>query len=161
MFFSWMSATAVRNTCTAVTASDVYTALSSYSASPTNSTQLSELNMQIQQLQQTLKQKEEDASIANARAEQMVRPELNASYYDGWFPLGRPLKRPAVPILIFFASLLLSASFFILLGIIGIRSHFFVVIPDIEAMGGLSKPMIGLIGVTVLLFGLTIYAFTR
>ena len=103
----------------------------------------------------------EDANIAKIRAGTIVRPELQSSYYDGWFPLNRPLKRAAVPVLIFIASLLISSSFFMMLGIIGIRSHFFVIMPDTGKSGGLAKPFIILLLFTILLFGLTIYAFMR
>jgi hypothetical protein len=161
MFFSWMSQPDARAACTTVSASDVQKVISTYSTTSTTSTQLSNLNTQVQQLQQTLKQKENDAAIAQARAAQIVRPEMSASYYDSWFPLGRPLKRAAVPVLIFFSSLLISASFFMLLGVLGIRSHFFVLVPDTEKTGTITKPFMMLLGITILLFCLTIYSFMR
>ena len=161
MFFSWMSQTDARAACKTVSASDVQKAITSYSTTSTTSTRLSNLNTQVQQLQQTLKQKENDAAIAQARAAQIVRPEMSASYYDSWFPLGRPLKRAAVPLLVFFASLLISTSLFILLGLIGIRSHFFMLLPDIKKTGTITKPFMMLLGITILLFCLMIYAFMR
>jgi len=151
-----------RATCPNVSVSDVYTALKNYSSVAQNSTQIAYLNTQIQQSQKMLEQKTNDAAIAHARAAQVVRPEMNSSYYDSWFPLGRPLKRMVVPILVFLASLFISSSFFMLLGVIGIRSHFFVLVPDTEKMtGGLTKQFLMLFGITVILFGLTIYAFMR
>ena len=161
MFFSWMSQPDERAACKTVSASDVQRAISSYSTTSTTSTQLSELNTQIQQLQQTLQQKENDAAIAQARAGQVIRPEMNSSYYDSWFPLGRPLKRAALPILVFFGSLFISASFFMLLSIIGIHSHFFVLVPDLAKGGTMTGPFVMLLGFTILLFCLTIYAFMR
>lgn len=161
MFFSWMSQPDARTACKTVTASDVQKVISNYSATSTTSTQLSNLNTQVQQLQQNLEQKENDAAIAQARAAQIVRPEMSASYYDSWFPLGRPLKRAAVPLLVFFASLLISASFFMLLGVLGIRSHFFVLVPNTEKTNTMATPFIMLLGFTILLFCLTIYAFMR
>jgi hypothetical protein len=161
MFFSWMSQPEERAACKTVSASDVQKVISSYSATSTTSTQLSKLNTDAQQLYENLKQKEKDVSIAKARAAQVVRPEMSSSYYDGWFPLTRPLKRAAVPVLVFFASLFISASFFMLLGVMGIHSHFFVLVPDMGKNVGMTKPFMMLLGVTILLFCLTIYAFIK
>jgi hypothetical protein len=161
MFFDWMSSTQ-RQTCKAVTDDDVARLLKTFlPRGATNATKIAELTEELRIRKKALETKTTDANIAKDRASMIVRPELQSSYYDGWFPLNRPLKRAAVPIILFLGSFLISASFFMMLSLIGIHSYFFILLPDTAKSGGMTKPFLMLLAFTVLLFGITLYAFLR
>ena len=160
-FFTWMQSSG-RATCTTLTGADVYAGMQQLArATSSNSSDISRKNQEVAALTALLKTKTDDANIAKDRASMIVRPELLSSYYDGWFPLYRPLKHAAIPILLFLASLMITASFFMMLGIIGIHSHFFILMPDTPGSGTFGQPFKMLLLVAVLLFALTIYAFMR
>ena len=160
-FFTWMQSSK-RASCTTLTGSDVYKGMQQLArATSSNSSDIADKTQQVTTLTALLKTKMEDANIAKDRASMIVRPELLSSYYDGWFPLYRPLKHASIPILLFLASLMITAAFFMMLGIIGIHSHFFILMPDTPGSGTFGQPFRLLLLVTVLLFGLTIYAFMR
>ena len=156
-FFSWIQN---RQNCPNDTATKVHNRLLQYDAGSMN-TAIATLEQQIMNKKKELTARASDANIAKDRASSVVRPELNSSYYDSWFPLNRPLKRAAIPILVFFASLFITSAFFLLLGIFGIRSHFFMLIPDDTKGGTMTKPFFILLAFTIILFCLTIYAFMR
>lgn len=156
-FFNWIQN---RQNCPSDTATKVHNRLLQYDAGSSN-TAISTLEQQITNKKKELTMKLSDANIAKDRASSIVRPELNSSYYDSWFPLNRPLKRTAIPILVFFASLFITSAFFLLLGLFGIRSHFFMLVPDDTKADAMTKPFFILLAFTIVLFCVTIYAFMR
>jgi hypothetical protein len=160
-FFSWMNGS--RANCPESRTKEVYAKIMNLErgVGGATSTEISRLNTEIATKQKLLEQKQRDATIAKDRAATVVRPDLNSSYYDGWFPLNRPLKRSAIPILIFFSSLFITVSLSLFLGLIGIRSHFFMVVPHSTKGDSMTRPFLILLTFTVILFGLTIYAFMR
>jgi len=158
-FFNWMST--YRKTCASPSATQVYIRLLDFDSGSAGSTAISNLENEIDRKKKELETKLVDASIAKDRASSVVRPELQSSYYDSWFPLNRPLKRAAVPILVFFASLFISSAFFFMIGLIGIRSHFYVILPGGSSITSMTKPFFMLLAFTVILFCITIYAFLR
>ena len=157
-FFNWMSTT--RKTCASPSATQVYNRLLDFDGGSAGSTAISSLETQIATKTKELATKRADSSIAKDRASSVVRPELQSSYYDSWFPLNRPLKRAAVPILVFLASMFISSAFFLMLGLIGIHSHFYVLVPS-GPTSSMTKPFFLLLAFTVILFCITIYAFLR
>lgn len=160
-FFNWITVT--RANCPESRTREVYTAITNLDrgVGGATATEISKLTTEIATKQKLLEQKERDATIAKDRASTVVRPELNSSYYDSWFPLNRPLKRAAIPVLVFFASLFITVSFSMFLGLIGIRSHFYVIIPFSAQGSSMTQPFFILLAFTVILFSLTIYAFMR
>jgi hypothetical protein len=160
-FFDWMTGT--RANCPESRTKEVYAKIANLErgVGGATTTEISQLNTEISIGQKVLEQKERDATIAKDRASSVIRPELNSSYYDSWFPLNRPLKRAAVPILVFLASLFITIAFSLFIGLIGIRSHFFVLVPDSSKSGSMTRPFFILLAFTVILFSLTIYAFMR
>jgi hypothetical protein len=159
-FFNWM--TVSKANCPPSVTNDVYEKITNFTRTAGGTaTAISQLTTEIADSQKILEQKERDATIAKDRASTVVRPELNSSYYDSWFPLNRPLKRAAIPILVFLASLFITVSFSMFLGLIGIRSHFYVIVPDSSTSGGMTRPLFILLAFTLILFSLTIYAFMR
>ena len=159
-FFTWMTGT--KANCPESRTKEVYAVITNFPRDVgATTTEISKLNTDIATSQKILEQKERDATIAKDRASTVVRPELNSSYYDSWFPLNRPLKRAAVPILVFLASLFITISFSLFIGLIGIRSHFFVIIPEASKGSSMTGPFFILLAFTVILFSLTIYAFMR
>jgi hypothetical protein len=160
-FFDWMNGTRVN--CPESRTKEVYAAITKLRrpVGGATTTEISGLNTEIATSQKILEQKQRDATIAKDRASTVVRPELNSSYYDSWFPLNRPLKRAAIPVLVFFASLFITISFSLFLGLIGIRSHFYVIIPYDSRESSMTRPFFILLAFTVILFAFTIYAFMQ
>ena len=159
-FFDWMTGTRVN--CPKSRTNEVHAVITNFPRDVgATTTEISQLNTEIAIGQKMLEQKERDATIAKDRAATVVRPELNSSYYDSWFPLNRPLKRAAIPILVFLASLFITIAFSLFIGLIGIRSHFFMIVPDSSKGGSMTRPFFILLAFTVILFSLTIYAFMR
>jgi hypothetical protein len=157
-FFDWM--TNSRNSCPGITSTQVYNALMQYDNGSANSSEISNLERLITEKTKEMNTKQKDTEIAKDRASSIIRPELHSNYYDSWFPLNRPLKRAAIPILVFFASLFITGSFFLMLDSIGIYSHFYIIVPGaLNDMKGMARPFLLLLSFTVILFCITIYAF--
>jgi hypothetical protein len=81
-------------------------------------TQVAELQMNIQELHKNIQKEQVNVEIAKERASFLGKGGSPPSYYDSWFPIGRPIKPEAVPVflgIIFFflvIGLLLLLSFF-------------------------------------------------
>ena len=116
-FYTWLAGT---KTCP--TTSDVYNAIQSASNQNSNgATEVSTSNQHLKNMKTTLQQRKLDVEVAKDRAAMVKRPEMTASYYDGWFPLNRPLKIMSVPILIGFATLFFVFSILMLLELFGLK----------------------------------------
>jgi len=86
-----------------------------------SSTELTMDEQKIKDLNKQIAILKQDVDIAKDRATMVARPEATASYYDGWFPLNKPLKHVSVPILIGFATLFLTLALMLLLELVGIK----------------------------------------
>jgi hypothetical protein len=127
------------------------------------STDIYNSQVEIAELKKVFEARKLDVEVAKDRATMVQRPELTASYYDGWFPIGRPLKRLSVPILIGFATFFITLAFFTLLEILGISNAFSVYVPfeKTPTLNPLRRPLLIMTGIVILFFGVTIYFFTR
>lgn len=110
--------------------------------------------------------RQEDIKIAKDRALIVRHPELSTSYYDGWFPLNRPMHHLSIPILIAFATFLTILSFFMTLKAININTIFTVLVPTYVDKYGHESTVFGMpfmimAGLAVLFLCLMIYAFIR
>jgi len=155
VFFNWMNSPA-RQACRNVTANDVFLAMQTR-GSGSSSTQITTLNTTIANKKKALETKTLEANIAKDRASMNSRPELTANYYDGWFPLNRPMKRVTVTVLIGVSTFFLVIGFFLILNLFGIQTAFSVYVPYSEV--GSSKPIIILSGIIVVLIGIIVYNF--
>jgi len=155
MFFNWMNSPA-RQACRNVTANDVFQAMQTRGTG-SSSTQIADLNSKITGKKKDLETKTLEASIAKDRASMNSRPELTANYYDGWFPLNRPMKRVTVTVLIGISTFFLVIGFFLILNLLGIQTSFSVYVPYSEM--GSSKPIMILLGIIVVLLGIIIYNY--
>jgi hypothetical protein len=109
-----------------------------------------------------LLRREDDIHISKDRVKLVSRPELSRSYYDGWFPLNRPMHDLSVPLLIGGGAFFLSLSIFLMLSLININTVFTVFVPEIgRGSSSFAKPFILMTAVSIVLLILTIYAFTR
>ncbi len=130
-------------------------------ASPTT---LSNVQATEANLDKTIEQRRKDVQIAKDRAALAANPELTRSYYDGWFPLDRPMKPISVPILIAFSLFFFSLGLFITMGLLGVNIMMFrreLPTPATGYGSGLGRPFWIMSAVAVTLLALTIYAFVR
>jgi len=103
-----------------------------------------------------------DVQISQDRALLVRHPEMSRSYYEGIIQLGRPMKYHSVPILIGISTFILSLSFFMLLSILQLDAR--ILVPMMFEKNETSKfntPFWMMTGVSVILFGLVVYAFTK
>lgn len=120
----------------------------------------------ITELQQQIKDRTLDIQISQDRALLVRHPEMSRSYYEGLLRLGRPMSHYSVPIIIGISTFLLSLSLFMFLNILRIDSRLFISIPAYlyhsSGVGSpYSTPFWIMAGISTVLLGLTIYAFTR
>jgi len=117
-----------------------------------------------------IEKRSHDVAISYDRAQTARNPERNRGYYDGWFPISRPLKHYTIPILIALSLFLFSLSLFYLLSLFGFNMAFMIALPPVitgplESYGNkslyTSKPFLIMTGIAVVLLGLTIYGFTQ
>jgi len=136
----------------------------------TVSTDLANLNTKLQSLIDAVAQREKDVAITHDRAAIARNPEMTRGYYDGWFPISRPLKHYTIPVLISISLFLFALSFFYFLSLFGIDIQLATEIPlirngSIATYGAkslyTSKPFIIMATISVILLILTIYGFTR
>lgn len=132
---------------------------------PTTATTQAGLLSKIDKAQKNLVKLNNDIQVAQDRALLVRHPELSRSYYEGILPIARPIKPSSIPVLIGVSMFLFSISFFMLLSIMNIRMETVLTLPAF--MTGSSeyrqfgKPFFTLLGISIILFALTIYAFTR
>jgi sensor histidine kinase YesM len=134
------------------------------------STDVSNLMNSLSSLQGAIIEREGDVIVTHDRAAMARNPELTRGYYDGWFPISRPLKHYTIPLLISLALFLFALSFFFLLSLFGLNVELATYIPKV-AEGSVftygskslytSRPFLIMAGISVVLIGLTIYGFTR
>jgi hypothetical protein len=134
--------------------------ISEIKASPTN---LSNAQATESTLTKTIEQRRKDVQIAKDRAALAINPELTRSYYDGWFPLDRPMRPISIPILIAFSLFFFSLGLFITMGLLGVNIMMFRrQIPFVASQQpGLGFPFWGMTAVAVTLLALTLYAFLK
>jgi len=117
-----------------------------------------------------IEKRSHDVAISFDRAQTARNPERNRGYYDGWFPISRPLKHYTIPILIGVSLFLFSLSLFYLLSLFGFNMAFMISLPPVitgplNSYGNkslyTSKPFLIMTGIAVVLLGLTIYGFAK
>jgi len=117
----------------------------------------------LSDLTKRLEQRTLDVKIAHDRAIMASRPELTASYYDGWFPLNRPINNGSVPILIGVATFLFTISIMLLLEVIGITVGVSAFVPYIAfgRPGEFTTPFRRMAAVALIFFVIILYLFFR
>jgi hypothetical protein len=133
-------------------------------------TDMSMKQSDLDNVKTTIKQRENDVKITQDRAKIARNPELTRSYYDGWFPINRPLKHYTIPILIALSIFFFILSFLYFMNLFGIDLQMVVDVPifrsgPLRTYGSrslyTSTPFLIMTGISILLLGLTIYGFTR
>jgi len=159
-FFTWLN-TGDRTCPTVKQVSQAIAAASAPTSSGSNALYNNE--KKVKELTKRLENRKNDVQIAHDRASMVLRPELTASYYDGWFPIHRPLKQISVPILIGAATFLFTISFFMFLEFVGISNVFSVYIPFERnpVTNPLSKYLWVMTLIGLVFFALTLYLFLR
>lgn len=147
---------------------------SKFNAVAGTSSDIFRLETQLAENEAILAQRKKDIEVARDRALNQRYPERTKSYYDGWFPLTRPLKHLTIPILIGVSLFLLSLAFFYFMAWTGLDVRMAVRLPGGLQSTGLgasgltaavpfyrSGPFWGMTVVAIVLLGLTIYGFRR
>lgn len=134
------------------------------------STDVATLSDNIERLKGAIVEREADVAVTHDRAVIARNPELTRSYYDGWFPINRPLKHYTIPLLISLSLFLFALSFFFLLSLFGLNVELITYIPKLSEGTAFtygskslytSTPFLIIVGIAVVLLILTIYGFTR
>jgi len=132
---------------------------------PTPETDQAILISKIDTAKKSLVTLNNDIQVAQDRALLVRNPELSRSYYEGLLPIARPMKQSSIPVLIGASMFLFSLSFFMLLSAMNIRMETILTLPAFMTGSTeyqqLGKQFFTLLGASIILFGLTIYAFTR
>lgn len=133
--------------------------------------EIAELSAASDTLDSTIEERKNDVSISHDRAVISRNPAITRSYYDGWFPLGRPLKHYTVPLLIGLGLFFLSLSFFYGLNLFGLQTQIAVNIPSIRPPGTTGSygatslfkatPFRVMAALSIILLGTTIYGFSK
>jgi outer membrane murein-binding lipoprotein Lpp len=85
------------------------------------SSRLYSLQQEIEDLRKELASKKQTANEAQERADQLEAPYNKTSWYETWFPLGRPMKKDNVPVLLSVSIVMLVFSLGIFLRYAGLE----------------------------------------
>jgi hypothetical protein len=158
-FYDWLQSPD-RVSCKTVNDSDVYNTLMVNRGN--SSTRISDLNTEIKRTKEELERSRTEGDITKRRAAYSgAHPDNASNYYDGWFPLFRPMKHYSVVVLIAVSVFLFMITLILLLSIFGIRSQFSILLPEIRGrMSGLK--IYGIFtGFIMILLGVIIYLVVR
>jgi hypothetical protein len=75
-------------------------------------------------LNKQISEADEHVSIARDRVGYIRNPEKHTSFYESWFPLGRPMDKKSIPILIALNTFLFIAGIFLIMTIFGLKISF-------------------------------------
>lgn len=106
--------------------------ISSIRASPTN---VSNLQEQIVAIQKELDLKQSQYDVAKERALSISHPEEKTSDYEGWFPLGRPMRSSSLFILIGFSIFFTLFFFGLLMSLLGFQIQMSWIVPKLQTPG--------------------------
>ena len=154
-FFNWLK---TDRTCP--TNTDVYAAIQAGGSSSTGSTEVAQTTQEIKSLKKQLDKRTTDVDVARDRASMTKRPEMTASYYDGWFPLNRPLKTSSIPVLIGISTMLLVSAFLILLEFFGLQTRITYFYYNFTTPSN-NKPFWTMTGFAFVLLCLVLYLYFR
>ena len=111
---------------------------------------------EIISLNKQISEADEHVSIARDRVGYIRSPEKHTSFYESWFPLGRPMDKKTIPILIAINTFLFIAGIFLIMTIFGLKISF----PLSTTSTGYSTNSFKLSdGLLLLLVGFIIYYF--
>jgi hypothetical protein len=82
------------------------------------------LQMEIEDKRKEVSSMETTAKEAAERAELLDKPYSKTNRWETWFPLGRPLQKESLPVLLSFALLFLTLSLGMFLRLVGVQLRF-------------------------------------
>ena len=142
-----------------------------------SNTDLDSVKASILNLDKKIEERKNDVEVAKERAALTKNPEKMRSYYDGWFPIDRPLKHYTIPVLIGVSLFMITLTFFYFMSLVGIDTRLSLQVPQgiYQRFGSsgssyrsalprttqFTKSFWGMTLVTVILGGLTIYGFRK
>jgi len=140
-------------------------------------TDLNSLNAAISILDKKIEERKNDVEVAKERAALTKNPEKMRSYYDGWFPIDRPLKHYTIPVLIGVSLFMITLTFFYFMSLVGIDTRLSLQVPQgiyqrfgssgssyksrLPTTTQFTKSFWGMTLVSLILVGLTIYGFRK
>lgn len=116
------------------------TKIASIKESPTN---VANLQQRIVDIQKELTEKEAMYETAKERALSISHPEEKTSNYEGWFPLGRPMRSTSLFILIGFSIFFTLFFFGMLMSLLGFQIQLSWILPRIGVPGTSTAPAKG------------------
>ena len=75
-------------------------------------------------LNKQISEADEHVSIARDRVAYIRNPEKHTSFYESWFPLGRPMDKKTIPVLIALNTFLFIAGIFVIMTLFGLKISF-------------------------------------
>jgi len=139
-------------------------------------TDLDKTRKDIQISEKAIEERKNDVEVAKERAALTKNPEKMRSYYEGWFPIDRPLKHYTIPVLIGVSLFMITLTFFYFMSLVGIDTRLSLQVPqgiyDRFGRSGsayrssqpgtqFTKSFWGMTLVSLILVGLTIYGFRK
>lgn len=82
------------------------------------------LQQEIEDVRKEAQDKKETVKEAKERSTQLQNPYNNTTWWESWFPLGRPVRKESVPVLISVSILMLVFSLGIFLRFAGMELRF-------------------------------------
>lgn len=99
------------------------------------SSQLYNLQQEVEGTRTDLKEKLQIVGEAKERADQLEHPYNSTTWWESWFPLGRPVRKESVPVL-------LSVSIFMLVFSLGIFLRFAGMELRFESVGSTTNSLL-------------------
>jgi hypothetical protein len=139
-------------------------------------TDLATTQSTISNFDKTIEERKNDVEVAKERAALTKNPEKMRSYYEGWFPIDRPLKHYTIPVLIGISLFMITLTFFYFMSLVGIDTRLSLQVPQgvYQRFGRsgssykstlpntqFTKSFWGMTAVAIILGGLTIYGFRK
>ncbi len=100
------------------------------------SSKIYNLQQEVENARKTLKERKQTAEEAKERAAEVGDPYANTTWWQSWFPLGRPIQKENVPVLLAISIFMLVFSLGIFLRFAGIELQF---VNLSESMSNFSK----------------------
>lgn len=103
-------------------------------------TQVSTDVEKILELERELRDREEQVRVAQDRAALLRAPQEHASFYESWFPLGRPMKTFLVPVFLGLGLFMGLMALFLFLKFLGVEFALLLPVMTTQRTASFSIP---------------------
>jgi leucyl-tRNA synthetase len=98
------------------------------------SSKLYTLQQEVEQARKTSLERKQTAEEAKERSMEVQNPYANTTWWETWFPLGRPIQKDNVPVLLSVSVLMLVFSLGIFLRFAGQELKFVPISPSVNSL---------------------------